>query len=70
MKTLSGNEQSAVEIPLVDAAHQLCERYGATLNKVLVGELRGRKVNGRWWVDTASLERLKARLAVTPASAA
>jgi hypothetical protein len=52
--------QPVHEIPLVDAAYQLRVRYGTALNKVLAGQLRGRKVRGRWVVDVASIEALKA----------
>jgi hypothetical protein len=48
------------EIPLVDAAYRLQERYGRALNRVLAGQLRGRKVRGHWVVDVASIDELKA----------
>jgi hypothetical protein len=47
------------EISLTDAAFELGLRYHRALNLVLCGDLRGRKVEGRWKVDAASVARVK-----------
>ena len=46
------------EVPLVVAVQQLRERYHVVWERVLRGELRGRKLNGRWMVERESLARV------------
>lgn len=47
-------------IPLSQAALALSASYNQTLRWVLVGDLKGERRDGRWLVDAADVERLKA----------
>jgi hypothetical protein len=48
------------EIPLMDACAELHIPYHTGLRFVLTGTgLRGRKVNGRWWVAKASVAAMR-----------
>ena len=47
------------EIKLVDAALSLGKSYNATMRLVIVGELKGGRRDGRWYVDEEDLDRLK-----------
>jgi hypothetical protein len=46
------------EVRLVEAAVKLGASYNQTLRWVLVGRLKGRRREGRWFVDAHDLERL------------
>jgi hypothetical protein len=50
-------------ISLSQAALALSASYNQTLRWVLVGELKGERREGRWLVDAADLQRLKAERA-------
>lgn len=50
-------------IPLTDAAIVLSASYNQTLRLVLLGELRGQRVHGRWMVDDGDIGRVRELLA-------
>jgi hypothetical protein len=58
------------DTPLTDAALALKLGYPRAHRKMLLGELDGRRdASGRWRVTSASVERLRARLAASEATA-
>ncbi len=46
-------------IPLTEAGHRLRLSYNQILRRVMVGELRGEQIDGRWQVDADQVERLQ-----------
>ena len=46
-------------IPLTEAGHRLGLSYNQILRRVMVGEVRGKRVDGRWRVDVDEVERLQ-----------
>jgi hypothetical protein len=55
----------STEVTLTEAAITLAASYNQTLRWVMVGELKGERRNGRWFVDAADLERLRAARTAT-----
>ena len=49
-------------IPLIEAAQRLGLSYNQALRLVLIGQLDGRRSNGRWLVDAQSVAEHKRRL--------
>lgn len=49
---------NSVELPLVVAAARLRLSYNQAMRLVLIGEIKGIRRDGRWWVDAADVERL------------
>ena len=45
-------------IPLTDAGYRLRLSYNQVLRQVMVGELRGERVDGKWKVDADQVEKL------------
>lgn len=45
------------EVSITEAAHRLSFTWRRTWDAVLSGRLRGRKVNGRWLVDSGDVDR-------------
>jgi len=63
---------NAKEVPLADAAATLRKTWGQAWNLVLTGELKGRKKDGKWLVERASLRTYEAaqqRVASDPEAA-
>jgi hypothetical protein len=56
------------EVKLVDAAIALGKSYNATMRLVIVGELKGGRRDGRWFVDRQDLERIRAALGLGTAA--
>lgn len=52
-------EQTAGWLRLVRASADLGLPYNVTLRKVLIGELRGRQLDGKWFVEAESVRRLR-----------
>ncbi len=50
------------EVPLTEAAHFLQVAWSKAWRLLLIGELSGRKVRGRWMVSTESVMYVKAKL--------
>jgi hypothetical protein len=48
------------EIPLSDAAFELRQPWRTCYDWLLTGKLEGRRKAGRWVVDVASVERVRA----------
>jgi hypothetical protein len=48
------------EVPLADAAAALKKTWSQTWKLVLTGELKGRKKDGKWMVDSTSLREFQA----------
>ena len=46
-------------IPLTEAGYRLALSYNQILRKVMVREIRGQRVDGRWRVDADEVERLQ-----------
>ena len=46
-------------IPLTEAGYRLGLSYSQILRRVMVGELRGNRVDGKWSVDVEAVERLR-----------
>lgn len=44
-----------VEVPLSEAAHRLGLTWSRAYSRLLAGELKGRKVGGRWVVEAESV---------------
>jgi hypothetical protein len=55
----------STEVTLTEAAITLAASYNQTLRWVMVGELKGARRNGRWFVDAVDLERLRAARTAT-----
>ena len=51
------------DVKLVDAAIALGRSYNATMRLVILGQLKGGRRDGRWFVDAVDLERLLAAAA-------
>lgn len=47
------------QISVVEAAAALRLSYNQTLRLILIGALKGARVNGRWTVDPRDIERLR-----------
>lgn len=47
-------------IPLIQASALIRRSYNQTLRLVLLGEIRGERREGRWFVDRVSAERFAA----------
>ena len=60
---------SQTTIPLTEAGYRLGLSYSQILRRVMVGELRGNRENGRWSVDVDVVERLR-KLDANPKTAA
>lgn len=54
---------TADELPLTMAALRLRDSYHMVRTRMLRGELRGRQVGGRWYVQKEDVERLEAERA-------
>jgi hypothetical protein len=57
-------------IPLPDVAHRLALPWAAAWALLLRGQLQGEKRGGRWYVTTASVEKLRRRRAEAEAAVA